>query len=158
MKKIAFFFLLFFCFPYVVWAKDLILESLTIKNGTLSIPFEKLNNEYTVILDKEEYQLDLEYEVDPSITVIVKDNHDLMNNSLVTISLTDEKNIVEYHLQILKEEEEATTNVFLEDNPVSLETSFMYQYKIYIIPTVCLLLLFLTFKILFPKKKKLHQK
>lgn len=158
MKKIAFFFLLFFCFPYVVWAKDLILESLTIKNGTLSIPFEKLNNEYTVILDKEEYQLDLEYEVDPSITVFVKDNHDLMNNSLVTISLTDEKNIVEYHLQILKEEEEATTNVFLEDNPVSLETSFMYQYKIYIIPTVCLLLLFLTFKILFPKKKKLHQK
>lgn len=158
MKKIAFFFLLFFCFPYVVWAKDLILESLTIKNGTLSIPFEKLNNEYTVILDKEEYQLDLEYEVDPSITVIVKDNHDLMNNSLVTISLTDEKNIVEYHLQILKEEEEATTNVFLEDNPVSLETSFMYQYKIYIIPTVCLLLLFLTFKILFSKKKKLHQK
>lgn len=158
MKKIAFLFLLFFCVPCIVWGKNLELENLTIKNGSLSIPFDKLNNEYTVVLDKEEYQLDLEYEVDNSITVFVKDNHDLMNNSVVTISLTDEKNIVEYHLQILKEEEEVTTNVFLEEKPISLETSFMYEYKIYIIPAVCFLLLFITFKLLFPKKKKPHQK
>lgn len=158
MKKIAFLFLLFFCIPCVVLASDLKLENLTIKNGSLSIPFDKLNNEYTVILDKEEYQLDLEYEVDNDITVFVKDNHDLMNNSVVTISLTDEKNIVEYHLQILKEEEEVTTNVFLEEKPISLETSFMYEYKIYIIPAVCLFMLFLTFKLLFPKKKSTHKK
>lgn len=158
MKKIAFLFLLFFCVPCIVWGKNLELENLTIKNGSLSIPFDKLNNEYTVLLDKEEYQLDLEYEVDNAITVFVKDNHDLMNNSVVTISLTDEKNIVEYHLQILKEEEETTANVFLEEKPISFEISFMYEYKIYIIPAVCLFLLFITFKLLFPKKKSTHQK
>lgn len=138
----------------MVWASNLELESLTIKNGKLSIPFDKLNNEYTVILESKEYHLELEYEVDDNITVFVKDNQDLMNNSIVTISLTDEKNIVEYHLQILKEEEEQTSSVFLEEKSISIETSFMYEYKIYIIPSVCFLLLFITFKLLFHKHQK----
>lgn len=158
MKKIAFLILLFVCFPCMAWAGSLELESLTIKNGELSIPFDRLNNEYTVLLEKEEYRLELEYKVEENITVFVKDNQDLMNNSVVTISLTDEKNIVEYHFQILKEEEEVTTNVFLEDNPVSIEPSFMYEYKIYIIPSIGFLLIFITFKLLFHKKKNPHKK
>ncbi len=140
--------------PNIVWASTIELEELTIKNGELSIPFDKLNNEYTVILDKEEYSLDLEYDVKEGITVFVKDNHDLENNSVVTISLTDEKEVVEYHFQILKEEQEETTNVFLEETKDSYETNFMFTYKNYIIPGVCILLLLLVFKILFPKHKK----
>lgn len=151
MRKIAFFTFLFFLLPFVVFAKNLELEDLVVNNGEFSIPFNKLNNEYTVLLEKEEYHLELEYTVDDGVTVEVKDNHDLVNNSIVTISLTDEKNSVEYHLHILKEEEE-TYDVFLEDSSL-IETNFMFEYKNYIIPTVCLFCVFIFYKIIFHHKK-----
>lgn len=158
MKKIAFFFFLFLFLHLTVWASDLKLEDLSIKNGTLSIPFDPLNNEYTISLEKEEYHVEFDYKVEEGIAVFIKDNHDLENNSLVILSLTDEKNVVEYHFQILKEEEETTTDVFLSEEPIPIKFSFMYEYKIYIIPSVCLLCLFIVFKLLFHKKKNPHRK
>lgn len=159
MKKWSFFLFLFIlCFPLFVKAKDLKLESLTIKNGTLSIPFEPLNNEYTVLLDREVEELALEYKVDEKITVLVSNNENLKNNSVVTITLTQEKDTVEYHLQILKEEEEEIASVFLEQKPMPIETNFMFEYKNYIIPAVCFLLILIVFKILFHKKRKNKRK
>lgn len=157
-KRIFFLFLFFFLFlPTPISARDLKLEDLTIKNGKLSIPFEPLNNEYTVILESDVDLLELEYKVDENINVSVTDNENLVNNSVVTINLTEEKNTVEYHLHILKEEEEKTENVFLEQNALPMETNIMYEYKNYIIPSVCFLLIFIVFKILFHKKRK-HKK
>ncbi len=154
MKKIAFLIVVFLYFPVSVKASDLVLEDLKIKNGTLSIPFDKLNNEYTVILEKDVLQIDLEYKTKEGIEVFVNDNYDLANNSVVTLLLKDEKNSVEYHLQVYKEEEEKTISTFLENPQVSLETNFMFEYKNYIIPITCLFLIFIVFKILFHKHKK----
>lgn len=141
-----------FFLPISVWAANLELEELLVRNGELSIPFDKLNNEYTILLEKDVYHLDLEYKASEGIAVFVKNNENLQNNSVVTLSLTDEKKVVEYHFHILKEEEETTENVFLESTP-EVETNFMMQYKLYIIPSVCFLLLFLLFKLLFKKRK-----
>ena len=127
MKKIAFLIVVFLYFPVSVKASDLVLEDLKIKNGTLSIP------------------LDLEYKTKEGIEVFVNDNYDLANNSVVTLLLKDEKNSVEYHLQVYKEEEEKTISTFLENPQVSLETNFMFEYKNYIIPITCLFLLSLKF-------------
>lgn len=155
LKKLPFFLLFFFFFfPIFVRAKDLKIESLTIKNGELSIPFDPLNNEYTVILDGDIDVLELEYKVEKNITVSVMDNEDLQNNSVVTIALSEEKNTIEYHLQILKEEEQEVENVFLEQKTVSMEINIMNEYKNYIIPSVCFLLILIVFKILFHKKRK----
>lgn len=153
LKKNVFFFLLFLFFPIAVQAKDLVLDELTILNGNLSIPFESLNNEYTVILKEDVEQLELEYKVEEGVTIFIEGNKDLKNNSVVTITLNDEKKTVVYHLQVLKEEKEIAQNVFLEA-PIPEKTNFMYEYKNYIIPSTCLLLLFLVFKILFHKHKK----
>jgi len=57
LKKIAFLLLLVFCYPVFTQAKDVYLEELTILNGELSPSFDKLNNEYTIILPKEEYTI-----------------------------------------------------------------------------------------------------
>ena len=151
MKKLAFFLFLLF-FPSIVWANNLTLESLTILNGEISPGFESLNNEYTVALPKEEYDIELEFGVKSGITVDVINNHDLENNSVVTLVLKEEKNKVEYHLHILKDEEE-TVSTFKEEIEV-MPNPFIYTYKIYIIPATCFFLLFLVFKVLFPHHKK----
>lgn len=152
MKKIAFL-LCLLMFPIFVCAKDIYLEELTILNGELSIPFDALNNEYTITLPKDEYSLEIDYKTKEECNVSIIDNYDLQNNSTVTILLNDEKNKTEYHLHILKEEEEKTQTTFNEDT-IEIPNSFMYTYKIYIIPSVCFLLIGITYKCLFYKKKK----
>lgn len=153
MKKIAFLILVVICFPLFVHAKDIYLEELTILNGELSPSFDKLNNEYTVILSKEVYNIEIEYKTKDENKVSILDNFDLHNNSTVTVLLNDEKNKTEYHLHILKEEEEETISTFGEEI-TEVPTGFMYTYKIYIIPSICFLLIGITYKCIFHKKKR----
>lgn len=152
LKKIGFLFLFLFL-PNFVYASDLTIEELTILNGEISPSFEPLNNEYTVSLAKEEYTIEMDYQVLDGITVSVMDNFDLENNSVVTLILTKEKEKIEYHLHILKEEEEKTLETFYEEK-IEVKNDFMYTYKIYIIPTICLFLIGLVYKSLFHKHKK----
>ncbi len=136
---------------------NLEIKKLNIENGQLSIPFDPLINEYTVILDKEVSFLDLNYEVEEGVMVVISSNHDLQNNDVVTIRLEKENKNVEYHLQILKEEVEVL-EAFLE-TPETVEFDFMREYKIYIIPFSCFFLILVVYKILFHKsRKKKHKK
>ncbi len=153
LKKIAFLIFLLIGLSVQVHAKDLYLEELTILNGEISPVFEKLNNEYTITLPKEEYTVEMEYKESEGCTVSVLDNFDLENNSKVTILLKNEKNTSEYHFHILKEEEEETQSAFSEETK-ELPTGFMYTYKQYIIPSLCFLLIAITYKCIFYKKKK----
>lgn len=152
MKKLFFFFLLLFSIPIYVFAEDLALEDLKITNGKLSIPFDSLNNEYTILLDQDIYHVDFEYKVPDGITVVESNNQDLQNNAVVTITLEKAKESVEYHFQILKEEEEIQ-EVFLE-KPEPVEMNIMTEYKNYIIPFGCFVLITIVFQILFHKKRK----
>lgn len=150
MKKI-FFLLFLLLIPNIVLAKDLVLEELMILNGELSLPFDKMNTEYTVTLDEQEFHLELDYKVGDGITVAVNNNHDLENNSIVTLTITDNESVLEYNFHILKEAEDISP-VFNEVEPEEVN-SFMFKYKIYIIPSVCLILIILCHKILFRKHK-----
>ena len=151
MRYLFFLFILFLC-PINVWAKDLYLDSLEIKNGELSLPFDRYNTQYTVSIAKDINVLDIVYNVSKGIDVEIWDNHDLQNDSMSTISLTEDSNNVKYELHILKEDEEVAP-VFFEPNNDS-QNNFMYKYKIFIIPPICIFLILLLFKILFLRKKK----
>lgn len=151
MKKIFFFLFLLFL-PNFVSAKDLLLDNLTVKNGELSTTFEPLNTEYTIMLEETEFQIELDYQVEEGITVSLTNNHDLENDSLVTLTLTNEDKKIDYHFHILKNE--TTSIATFKEEPLSETQSFMFKYKLYIIPTVCLLLIFLMQRILFHKTKK----
>lgn len=151
MKKI-FFFLLVLFFPTFVYADEIVLKELTIKNGELSLPFEKYNTEYTITLEETEFMVEFDYKVDNGVIVAINNNHDLENNSVVTLTLTKDEKSINYHFHILKENE-ATVAVF-NNNVVKENESFMFKYKIYIIPTVCLILIIICYKILFRKHKK----
>ena len=153
MKKYFFFLLIhILLIPNYVYAEDLVLKKLDIKNGELSLPFEKYNTEYTVTLNNTEFHLEIDYEVEDDIIVTVSNNHDLENNSIVTLTLLKEDQTIDYHFHILKEYEENIT-VFKEEIK-EVNTNFMYKYKIYIIPGGCLLLILFAYKILFKKHKK----
>lgn len=150
MKKVLFFLLVFW--PIKVYASDLILNNLVVKNGDISPSFDPLNNQYTVTLDNDIYNLELEYKLDSAININILDNNVLKNNSKVSLVLDESGKTVTYELHILKDEGEELP-VFLETNN-TYDTSFMALYKIYIIPITCLILIFIIFKILFHKKHK----
>lgn len=132
-------------------ASDLKLEELEVKNGSLSTLFDPLNNEYTILLGKEEYNVHFSYKVAENVEVLVENNYDLENNSVVTIFLSDTKSRVEYHFQILKEESDEVA-VFEEITPPE-NSGFLYTYKNYVIPSSCFFLIGFVFKILFKHKK-----
>lgn len=150
MKKIFLF--LFLLIPNLVNASDLVINDLNITNGILSLPFDPLNTEYTVTLEEIEYNLDLYYKVDNETTVSVLDNHDLENNSLVTVTISKDDKKLDYHFHILKKEN--AVNVFNEINEDVINDSFMFKYKAIVIPSISLLLIIIIHKIIFRKHKK----
>lgn len=151
MKKILFF-IVFFLFPIVVDAEDICLKDLVIKNGELSLPFDSYNNQYTVTLEEAEYRLDFDYKVEEGIVVSQFNNHDLENNSIVTLTLSKGEKTVNYTFHILKEVPEIIT-VFNNVSDIDNQ-GFVHKYKIYIIPTVCLMIIIISYKIIFRKHKK----
>lgn len=151
MKKLAFF-LFLLCFPTFVLASDLKLNALEIKNGKLSLPFDSLNNLYTITLEEDVESVDFVYEVDNEVEVHIENNENLQNNSIVTLQLIHDTDTIEYTFQILKEETEEMRPVFLEEKE-EVPTNFMFQYKTMVIPLTCLILLLLSYKIIFYHKK-----
>ncbi len=151
MKKLAFF-LFLLCFPTFVLASDLKLNALEIKNGKLSLPFDSLNNLYTITLEEDVESVDFVYEVDNEVEVHIENNENLQNNSVVTLQLIHDTDTIEYTFQILKEETEEMRPVFLEEKE-EVPTNFMFQYKTMVIPLACLILLLLSYKIIFYHKK-----
>ena len=149
MKKV-FFFLIFLFFPSFVFAKDVLLEELQIHNGEISLAFDPYNTEYTVTLEDDVFTLDLDYRVEEGTTVAVNNNFDLANDSVVTISVTKENKQLDYHLHILKIENDMATFA----TPKKEENqNFMFTYKQYIIPACWLVLVIFCYKIIFHKRK-----
>lgn len=151
MKKIAFF-LILLILPIKVLATDINLLELNILNGEISPSFDPLNNTYSVLIDKDVSNLDIAFKNNDGVIVDIIDNFDLENNSMVKIKCHSNNKEVIYNLLIVKEEEE-NLFVFKEDKN-ELDTSFMSLYKIYVIPSVCFLIILIFFKLIFPKHKK----
>ncbi len=149
MKKIIL--LLFFIFPSLVYAEDIYLKNLQIKNGELSLPFDKYNTEYTITLDDSTFQVDFNYEVEEGVTVAVNNNQDLENDSMVTLSVIKDKDQLDYHFYILKNSNEVVSSAPVMEPEI--KNKFIYENKQYIIPSVCLLLIILCHRLLFHKKK-----
>ncbi len=152
MKKILFI-LLILLLPNMAYAEDFYLNDLKILNGVLSLPFDSLNTEYTVELAETEFQIDFDYKVSEDVTVSVMDNYDLENDSIVTLILSKDDKKLEYHFHVLKDEAVSTFHYDLENGSEQTD-HFMYKYKLYIIPSVCLFLIIIVHKILFRKHKK----
>ena len=53
------------------------LEELKILNGELSIEFDPLNSKYTVFLNENDNQLDIEYKLKNDTNIIIEGNHNL---------------------------------------------------------------------------------
>ena len=149
MKKLILFLFLFF--PIFVRGETLKLDDLKVLNGVLSPQFEGLNNYYTISLDKEVMDILFDYEEQDS-TVQVINNYDLENNSIVFLELIRGEEKASYVFHILKEVEEEVQTVFNEE--VNEPTPLMYEYKIFVIPVVCFILIFIVYKIVFRHHKK----
>ena len=85
-------------------------------------------------------------------TVQVINNYDLENNSIVFLELIRGEEKASYVFHILKEVEEEVQTVFNEE--VNEPTPLMYEYKIFVIPVVCFILIFIVYKIVFRHHKK----
>ena len=151
MKKILFFLLLCFI-PNLVYAKDILINELEVLNGELSPYFDKYNTEYTIILENSEFNVDFNYKVEEGIIVSVNNNHDLENDSVVTLTISENEEKLDYNFHILKSINEST--IAFSDSVKMEENNFMFKYKLYIIPSICILLIFICYKILFRKHKK----
>ena len=150
MKKILLFLFLLLV-PNFVCAEDIQIDKLNILNGELSLNFDPLNTEYSVYLEPTEFNLDFDYQVKPGIVVSINNNSDLENNSMVTLTITKETTKIDYHFYIIKEE--PTTEVFNYNIEENVNENFMFKYKLYIIPSTCLVLIIFSYKIIFRKHK-----
>lgn len=137
MKKILFF---LFCFFWPMLTSAQSITNLQVLNGTLSMPFNKDNNLYSVTLNDNEEELKLSYDLNDkkaTVNVIKEKNKTILH---ILNSDSSEENYVFY----INKKEEATP-VFKEVNDEEEKPKEIPHLKLYV-SLVCFLIIGLLFK------------
>ena len=137
MKKILFF---LFCFFWPMLTSAQSITNLQVLNGTLSIPFNKDNNLYSVTLNDNEEELKLSYDLndkEATVNVIKEKNKTILH---ILNSDSSEENYVFY----INKKEEATP-VFKETYEEDEKPKEIPHLKLYV-SLVCFLIIGLLFK------------
>lgn len=137
MKKILFF---LFCFFWPMLTSAQSITNLQVLNGTLSIPFNKDNNLYSVTLNDNEEELKLSYDLNDkkaTVNVIKEKNKTILH---ILNSDSSEENYVFY----INKKEEATP-VFKEVNDEEEKPKEIPHLKLYV-SLACFLIIGLLFK------------
>lgn len=137
MKKILFF---LFCFFWPMLTSAQSITNLQVLNGTLSIPFNKDNNLYSVTLNDNEEELKLSYDLndkEATVNVIKEKNKTILH---ILNSDSSEENYVFY----INKKEEATP-VFKETYEEDEKPKEIPHLKLYV-SLACFLIIGLLFK------------
>lgn len=137
MKKILFF---LFCFFWPMLTSAQSITNLQVLNGTLSMPFNKDNNLYSVTLNDNEEELKLSYDLNDkkaTVNVIKEKNKTILH---ILNSDSSEENYVFY----INKKEEAIP-VFKETYEEDEKPKEIPHLKLYI-SLVCFLIIGLLFK------------
>ena len=113
-RFILFFILMIFLVPCVK-AESSYLKDLSINNGYMTLDFDKLNSNYTIILNEGEDALDINYDLeDEYASLIIYNNYGLLLSNkevIIRVISSDEKSESLYHLNVIKESDEAVSNM-----------------------------------------------
>lgn len=138
--------------------KEVFLEStffneLIINNGTINNQFDKYINTYTVTIEEDISYLDFHYELEnPYSTIIIRNNDNLDNGSIVTITICNETNTKcsDYDFIINKEK---VMNTIMVNDQYDLSINKTIHIETIIGSIIFLIILFI-FRILFLHKNK----
>ncbi len=135
------------------------IENLEIKNATLSPNFDPLNNIYTVNVSGSITSLMIDYEISDEYEVIISGNEEFkVGENKILIYLTKNNEVEEiYEILVNKSEvveafSESETFEVIEVTGNSVKTP---DYVVYFVGLTALLLIYIVFKILFKKKKRI---
>ena len=113
-RFILFFILMIFLVPCVE-AESSYLKDLSINNGYMTLDFDKLNSNYTIILNEGEDALDINYDLeDEYASLIIYNNYGLLLSNkevIIRVISSDEKSESLYHLNVIKESDETVSNM-----------------------------------------------
>ena len=98
-----------------VKAESSYLKDLSINNGYMTLDFDKLNSNYTIILNEGEDALDINYDLeDEYASLIIYNNYGLLLSNkevIIRVISSDEKSESLYHLNVIKESDETVSNM-----------------------------------------------
>lgn len=134
------------------------LQELIIGNGELTLEFDKMNTNYTVVLDEGQDELMLDYVLeDPYASVIIYNNYDLLATEkvvMIRVVSSDESDEVMYHLNVVKSESVTTfddmSGVMELEIPIKEEKKINIHYES-VIASICFLLILVVYSRLFRK-------
>jgi len=132
------------------------LEDLKILNGEMSLKFNPYNTKYTIVLnDYEDMELEMEYRLTDKAQIFISGNYLDKNYNEVILSVSNEKETVNYYLYVYKEK--ATNVNDALKNYEALEVMPKKEISPYAAPGIsvtCFLLILILFSLLFHKKKR----
>lgn len=134
------------------------LEKFEVLNGTMAVKFDKLNTQYSVILNEGESQMDFSYNIAPTDQISIYTLKINANQSNVVISVYNDLEIMSYYFDVYMPSVKASNNILTYE---SLEIKSTDNLPIYIAPlisSVCFTLILLIFTKLFARSKKLKNK
>lgn len=132
------------------------LHNLEILNGEMSPAFETNNLTYTVFIEDNINNLEIDYDVDEDISVNIIGNENLeVGENIVYLELSREGKVEStYTLEVTKEEAYVASKTILEPTTDITVKEELPSYVAPLIGGICFLLILLSFLIIFHKKKR----
>lgn len=130
------------------------LEKLEVLNGKMSLEFDTLNSKYTVFINEDVNELILNYELRDDAAIIIENNYNLNDGSVVTLLVSDGKKTTSYLINVYKNKTEKVDNSI--SNLIDLEINTKKEVSDYAGPgiaSVCFVLILFLFVLLFHKRK-----
>ncbi len=126
------------------------LEDLKVLNGTMSLDFDSLNNIYTISVEEDVQELDLDYKVSTGYNISIIGNNLTNNLNEVVISVYNDEEVNSYYLYVTKEVNVAQ----VVDNNTNLEIK--EEINPLVLPSIaslCFIIILLLFVIIYKNKK-----
>lgn len=127
-------------------------KNLEVLNGVISQEFDPLNNFYSVTVSNEIEFLNFSYDCDDCSIEIINNNYLYEGDNEVYVNVYNGEFVDSYTFYVYKEKSEVVFSEFeiesIESNSVLVE-----MYEVEQLLVLCLILIFITYKVLFHKKK-----
>lgn len=129
------------------------LEELEIINGTMSLPFNKLVNNYTVNVDSSISTLIMNLKAEDGYKIDIVNNNLLNDYNIVYINISKDNIINTYTLEVYKETIDTVISIDDSNTKVEVESNNNYYLR-YGVIIICIILIILLKHIIFLKKDK----
>ena len=129
------------------------LKDLKILNGILELKFNEYTYEYTVVVEDDINNLEIDYKLEDDCYLTIRDNEIDYGENIVYLDVYNVDNLITYTLYVYKESSELTSGIdnYKKSLEIANSNNEIETYKVQLLTVGVFLIIVIIFSILFKR-------